>query len=129
MIKITIPIKRPSVPPEPTTNSPKAVTIFPSNFEPLERISLVDETFNAKLNTVETRSTVGKVEKSVDFGVYKVIRTIRTDSSTLHDIKKSSNTVGSGIINIRITETTATATKRLVVDFTSNLIAKSPHPK
>ncbi len=69
IIKMIKPITKPSVPSVPTTKEANALTILPSKSTPLDRISLVELTFNARPKTVVIRSKVGKTEKSSGFVV------------------------------------------------------------
>ena len=70
MINITIPTTRPLALSElPTTKELKALTIFPSNFCPCVKISLVDETFIPRPKSVTRRITRGNEVKLLAFGV------------------------------------------------------------
>ena len=74
----------------PTTKPEKARTIGPLKFAPWERMSLVEITFKASPNTVETSNKVGNTEKSRACRVYSTISTIRRLNTRLNDISTSS---------------------------------------
>ena len=58
------PITYPSTPLVPTTKVAKALTMWPLNWLPLERISLVEDTLSARPKTVAISSSVGNTENS-----------------------------------------------------------------
>ena len=73
------------------------------------RINRVVEIDSAKRNKVVIKSTEGKAAKSNGLAKYTATINKMTEIEMLVAIKKSTSKVGSGIINIKITETTKTA--------------------
>jgi hypothetical protein len=96
----------------PTTKSPKLVMILltaSGPFCPLLKIILVVAIFSDSLKSVKISMRVGKVVKSVGFGTYKDIRSIKT-ASAIETVSKTSSTLeGRGtmiIAKIAITKIT-----------------------
>ena len=70
--------------------------------------------FNESLNSVTINIKVGKVVKSVGFGIYKAKSKIRTDTDKDKVKKKSSNEFGRGTIIIKRMEKTKATTPKSV---------------
>ena len=87
----------------PTTKSPKLVIIvltFSGPSWPLLKIILVVAIFKESLNKVKIKISVGKVVKSVGFGTYKEISSIKTASAIDVVSKTSSRVDGKGTMII-----------------------------
>ena len=103
----------------PNTKDPKVAIICPAS-PPFERISLVDDIFNANLMSVVINSREGKIEKSSGPPINMVVNKIMSEIEILIINIKSKKKGGNGITIkaiMKITNTTTTFLNIFIIVF------------